>query len=460
MHSNNILKGIQSLSSFFKNFHNGLMVKAIRVALILLNYGILLLTTIIIAHTTNLVCTDFEAYKLLSSFSSVPIPPGSLILYSQIVFLMIVGLIILRSRIKNLSELLNFILVSIDIILALILLYYLNISNKSILLLIITNIIVYVNKKRNKYIFLTFCVILYIILDFDILSSRLHLYSFGNYLYYYNASTRIVLFGIRNSLYSVTLVFFILFMIFEIQVSLEETRRVKQLNKALFESTQQLRLSNIQLMEYWKRNEEMAKLKERNRLARDIHDTIGHYLTAIDMGIKVCLKAIEKDPQLLPSHLGKVHELTQKSLLDIRMSIKELQPDALTRYALHSAISNLAKEISNFSKAKVEFSINGATYKLNTQIEESIYHIAQEGISNAVRHSNPNSIRIILTYQKDGVNLQIINNGLKQTNIVPGFGLTHIKEKIEELSGSFNYRADSNKEFTMQIFIPQAKRTS
>jgi signal transduction histidine kinase len=457
---NTFLKRTRSLSSHFNNSQNDLMIRAIRVALILLNYAILLLTTIVIAHTTNLVCTDFEAYKLLSSFSSVPIPPESLILYSQLVFLMIVGLIILRARIKNLSESLNLILIGMDIILALILLYYLNISNKSILLLIITNIIVYVNKKLTKYIFLTFCILLYIILDFDILSSKLHLYSFGNYLYYYKASTRIVLFGIRNLLYSVTLVFFILFMIFEIQVYLEETRRVKQLNKALFESTHQLQLSNIQLKEYWKRNEEMAKLKERNRLARDIHDTIGHYLTAIDLGIKVCLKVIEKDPQLLPSHLGKVHELTQKSLLDIRRSIKELQPDALTRYTLHSAITNLAKEISNFSKAKVGFSINGTTYKLNTQIEESIYHIAQEGISNAVRHSNPTSIKINLTYQKDGVNLLISNNGLKQTNIVPGFGLTHIKEKIEELSGSFQYRADSEKEFTMQIFIPQAERTS
>ena len=316
------------------------------------------------------------------------------------------------------------------------------------------------NKKRNKYIFLTFCILLYIILDFDILSSKFHLYSFENYLYYYNASTRIVLFGIRNILYSATLVFFIFFMIFENQIYLEETRRVKQLNKALFESTHQLQLSNIQLREYRKRNEEMAKLKERNRLARDIHDTIGHYLTAIDMGIKVCLKVIEKDPQLLPSHLEKVSDLTKKSLLDIRRSIKELQPDALTRYTLHSAITNLAKEISNFSKAKVDFYINGKTYKLNTQIEESIYHIAQEGISNAVRHSNPSSIKIILTYQEDGVSFQIINDGLKQTNIVTGFGLTHIREKIEELSGSFQYWADSKKEFTMQIFIPQAKRIS
>ncbi|MCF6335683.1 MAG: hypothetical protein L3J12_08070, partial [Spirochaetales bacterium] len=99
-------------------------------------------------------------------------------------------------------------------------------------------------------------------------------------------------------------------------------------------------------------------------------------------------------------------------------------------------------------------------YKLNTQIEEFIYRIVQEGISNVIRHSYPNKIEINLTYQEDGLNLLIINDGVKQEEIDPGFGLSHIKEKIEELSGLFQYYINSEKEFILRIFIPQVRRAS
>jgi signal transduction histidine kinase len=291
------------------------------------------------------------------------------------------------------------------------------------------------------------------------LSSTFHLYSFGDYLNYYDATTRIILFGLRNILYSLTLVLFILFMIFEIQVYLEESTRVKELNKSLFELTQRLRLSNVQLKEYSKRNEEMAKLKERNRLAREIHDSIGHYLTAIDMGVKSCLRAVDHDPSRLPDQLSKVNDLTKKSLVDVRRSIKELRPDALTRYSLISAIENLSSEISDLSRVKVRLEICGTEYKLKTHIEEFIYRIVQEGISNAIRHSKPSRIMIIVDYREASINIRITNDGLEAENIDPGFGLTHIKSKVEELSGTFRYSVNPDMEFIFEIDIPQARRT-
>ncbi len=432
---------------------------AIRNSLLLMNYAIILFTTILIAVTTRKVCSDFSAYQLLRSFSNVPIPPRQLITMSQLLFFLELFLIFFRNKATSISPTMNLFLVFSDIAIGLLILYFMNISNKVILLLIITNIMLYVKNTVNKYRLLFLIILLYIFIDFDILSARLNLYSFWGYLDYYDAATRSLLYWIQNIMDSLALVLFILFMIFEVQLYLEESTRVKELNKALYESTQKLRLSNIQLAEYSKRNEEMAKLKERNRLAREIHDTIGHYLTAINMGVKSCLKAIDHDPDLLKSQLSSVEEITSKSLIDVRRSIKELRPDALDRYSLHSAIRNLVHEISLFSDTEVSFSIEGETYLLNTQIEEFMYRVAQESISNAVRHSNPKHIDLKLFYLDDGLKFSVANDGLQDRNVTPGFGLTHMKGKVEEFSGVFSVSVTPDLVFHLVVTIPSARRT-
>jgi signal transduction histidine kinase len=452
-------RGIEFIASLLRGPSTDDRLNAIRNALLFMNYAIILFTTILIAITTRNVCSDFKAYQLLSSFSSVPIPPDKLITVSQILFFLELSLIFYRNKVTSISPSLNLIFVFSDIAIGLLILYFMNISNKGILLLIITNIMFYVKNSRNKYRLLFLIILLYIFIDYDILSARLHLYSFWGYLDYYDAATRSLLSWTRNILDSLALVLFILFMIFEIQLYLEESTRVKELNKALFESTQKLRLSNIQLEEYSKRNEEMAKLKERNRLAREIHDTIGHYLTAINMGVKSCLKAIDHDPGLLQHQLSKVEEITRKSLVDVRRSIKELRPDALTRYSLHSAIENLVTEISHFSKTVVSFSIDGEAYMLNTQIEEFMYRVAQESISNAIRHSNPEHIDLQLSYLEDGLRFSVMNDGLQNRSIDPGFGLTHMKSKVEEFSGVFTAAVTPDLVFHLDVLIPYARRT-
>ncbi len=450
--------GLPIITSLIQAPNTDNRLNTIRYSLIFMNYAIILFTTILIVETTRIVCSDFKAYQLLSSFSSVPIPPYKLIAVSQILFFLELALILYRNRFDAMSASLNLLFIFFDIVIGILMLYFMNISNKGILLLIITNIMIYVKNSRNKYRLLLLIILLYIFIDFDILSARLHLYSFWSYLDYYNASTRSLLFWIRNILNSLTLVFFILFMIFEVQLYLEESTRVKELNKALYESTQKLRLSNIQLEEYSKRNEEMAKLKERNRLAREIHDTIGHYLTAINMGVKSCLKAVYHDPELLKTQLEKVNDITSKSLVDVRRSIRELRPDALTRYSLRSAIENLVTEISHFSQTQVSFSIAGESFELNTQIEEFMYRVAQESISNAIRHSSPKKIKLRLTYLDGGLKFVIDNDGVQNRCIKPGYGLTHIRNKVEEFSGDFSYSVTDDMVFQLAIFIPYARR--
>lgn len=433
-------------------------IKAIRLGFIIVNYISLLFISFIILYTTNLVNSGFNAYELIRSIHHIPVPPIKLIVITQILFFLIVVSIYFRSRRLKDSPTWNLILSVVDIFLAVLILYYINLSHKGILFLIISNTMVYIKGRRRKFALLTFSILLYIFLDFDIISSRISLYSLNGYLNYYDADLRFFLFGIRSLLFSVNEGLFIVFMILEVQSFLEETRRVKELNKALFESSEKLRITNIQMKEYSVRNEEMAKLKERNRLAREIHDTIGHYLTAMDLGVKTCLLLVKESPELLKGHLEKVNSLTQRSLVDVRRSIKELQPDTLSRYSLFYALEELSKEISQVSRTKVLFSVDGESYKLTSQLEELIYSVVQEGITNAVRHGAAQNIRSVLSYNNDGIKLIVENDGESPIEITPGFGLSHLQKKVEEFSGCIKFGPGDSKGFYIDIFIPLTRR--
>ncbi|MBN2657768.1 MAG: sensor histidine kinase [Spirochaetales bacterium] len=438
----------------------GKPVGLIRSAFIIVNYSTLLFVSLVICKTTNLVCERYKAYELISSINHIPVQPRLLLSVTQIAFFLIIFTIWLRSRKggEGARAGLNLFFSITDLLLALVILYFISLSHKGILFLVITNTVVFTRGRKRKYILLGLPILLYMILDSDLISSRISLYSLDGYLDFYDANARFLLLALRNLLFSANEVLFIIFMILEIQTYLEETKRVKELNAALYESSEQLRISNTQLREYALRNEDMARLKERNRLAREIHDTIGHYLTAMDMGVKTCLHLIEKSPDLVKGHLEKVNSLTKRSLSDVRRSIKELQPDALSRYSLIPALEELAAEISSVSRTKVSFEVKGEPFRLSSQLEEFFYRAVQEGISNSVRHGAASRIRCSLGFSSDAVAVSVEDNGRKGGEPVRGFGLSHLEQKTGELSGLMEYGKREEGGFFLHITIPQSRR--
>lgn len=436
----------------------GKPVGLIRSAFIIVNYSTLLFVSLVIYRTTDLVCERFEAYELISTINHIPVQPKLLIAVTQLAFLLIILTIWIRGRDEIARPRLNLFFSLTDLFLALVILYFISLSHKGILFLVITNTVVFTRGRKRKYILLGLPILLYMFLDSDLIASRISLYSLDGYLDFYDANARFLLLAVRNLLFSANEVLFIIFMILEIQTYLEETRRVKELNAALYESSEQLRISNTQLKEYALRNEDMARLKERNRLAREIHDTIGHYLTAMDMGVKTCLHLIEKSPDLVKGHLEKVNSLTKRSLSDVRRSIKELQPDALSRYSLIPALEELATEISSVSRTKVTFEVRGEPFRLSSQLEEFIYRAMQEGISNSVRHGAATRIGCSLGFRGDAVDVCVEDNGKKGGEPARGFGLTHLEQKTEELSGRIDFGKKKEGGFFLHITIPQSRR--
>lgn len=408
----------------------------------------------IIYKTTELICYNNMARGFLEKIKCVPITPWKVPIFSILLLIVLIASTIIREMFFMNIKPVIYIFSIFDIIICVVIMYYLNMSYKGVILLAIANIIVYIDGNRKKYLFVILSIIIYILFDYDIFSIKFTMFSINDYIANYTSTQRLYIFSIRNILFSINEMFFIMFMIIVIQSQVDENNKIKDLYGKLYQTAEELKIANIQLQEYARKSEEMVKTKERNRLAREIHDTIGHTLTGIATGLEACTELIDWDVEKTKNQMIKIWELSKKGLLEVRRSVNELRPDALERLSLIPAIQKLANDITECTKIKVNLSIEGNVKKLGVDEEETIYRIIQEGITNAVRHAKAKEINIFFQFGNSDVRIEIINDGIGCEFIQEGFGLKHIRERVEMLKGKVEFSSKVNNGFTIRAIIP------
>ena len=198
--------------------------------------------------------------------------------------------------------------------------------------------------------------------------------------------------------------------------------------------------------------EKMTQTKERNRLAREIHDTLGHTLTGIATGLDACLALIDISPEQTKKQLQLLSEVSREGIRDVRRSVNELRPDALERLSLDAAIRKMITDMSQASDVKIYFSTEEKHLKFDEDEENAIYRVIQESITNAVRHGKAGKIWITLRRQYNEITLSIRDDGIGAKEIKSGFGTKHIRERIEMLHGTVEF--DGSDGFTVTAQIP------
>ena len=195
-----------------------------------------------------------------------------------------------------------------------------------------------------------------------------------------------------------------------------------------------------------------ATLMERNRIAREIHDTLGHTMTGLSAGIDACIALIDYSVDETKKQLSIISGVARQGLKDVRRSMKKLRPDTLERESLESAIEQLITETMSTSKVSIEFQSFLPSLVFEDDEEDTIYRIVQEGITNAIRHGHAS--RIFINFKKVDIWLviRIRDNGIGCKDIHKGFGLTHMKERVDMLHGTVTY--SSNNGFQVVAKLP------
>jgi len=176
-------------------------------------------------------------------------------------------------------------------------------------------------------------------------------------------------------------------------------------------------------------------IEERNRLAREIHDTLAQSLAAISLRLESMEVLLEKEvPKArLQDQVQKTLNLTRNSLEEARRSVLDLRASPLEQGNLSTAIELLVEDLRNTKNLKVDFEVLGKYRRLAQRVEMALYRITQEAINNIRQHAHAKKVRVSLHYQNDSVVLRIEDNGIgfdfqKEQD---GFGLISINERAK-----------------------------
>ncbi len=224
------------------------------------------------------------------------------------------------------------------------------------------------------------------------------------------------------------------FIIIFTQMAYNEEKARTEVERLLTE----LAVANQRLREYALQVEELATAKERNRLAREIHDGLGHYLTTIHMQIQAAQAVLASNPQRSQEVLATAQNLTQEALTDIRRSVAALRAPAEEDLPLPERIEKMLKNAEPIG-IRSDFDVIGEPYPLTPQTALALYRVAQEGLNNTAKHAQATRIWITLDYSDPAqVRLTIRDDGRGADHLDGGFGLLSLKERINLLNGNFN----------------------
>ncbi len=178
--------------------------------------------------------------------------------------------------------------------------------------------------------------------------------------------------------------------------------------------------------------EDLATTRERNRVAREIHDGVGHYLTVVKTQLDAAAAILPTQPDKALAAITKAAKLTGEALDDVRRSVGSLRTDA-PRPPLAVALRTLTGE----SGLPVSLSITGATRPLAPGLEHALFRTAQEGLTNIRKHAAASTAEVALDFTPAGrVVLAVTDNGRgANSGVSAGFGLLGIRERIEVLGG-------------------------
>jgi signal transduction histidine kinase len=220
------------------------------------------------------------------------------------------------------------------------------------------------------------------------------------------------------------------------------------------ELSAQLETAHDQLAAYAIQAEELATTKERNRLAREIHDNLGHYLTVTNVQLEAARAVMETEPERALDALGKAQASTKEGLAAVRQSVASLRESPVANRTLSEALDDLLDE-TRAAGIVVEFTVVGASRKIDAKTKLTLYRVAQEGLTNVRKHARASRVDIILEYgDGDNVRLMVRDNGIGTGSAAGGFGLIGMLERVQLLNGDLQVETAPAKGFELKVSVP------
>jgi PAS domain S-box-containing protein len=185
---------------------------------------------------------------------------------------------------------------------------------------------------------------------------------------------------------------------------------------------------------------EAAILKERTRMARDIHDTLAQGFTGVVVQMEAAEEAlIEEDPENVARHVCRARKLARESLAEARRSVHALRPQALEKAGFTDALKAIIENTAAGTPLSTEFQLDGKPRELTPDVEENLLHIGQEALTNALKHARATKFQTRLCFDSDAIRLELSDNGdgfVADRVNGDGFGLIGMKERADQIGAT------------------------
>ena len=206
---------------------------------------------------------------------------------------------------------------------------------------------------------------------------------------------------------------------------------------------------------------ELAVLEERNRIAREIHDTLAQGFTGVVVQLEALEQALEESPAEVSGHLSRAKSLARESLNEARRSVRALVPGALEQRSLDAVLKDEILRFSTSGPEKASFRLSGKKRDLPSNIQAALLRICQESLANVRRHARATEVTVELSFNHKAAWLSVEDDGVgidmdavKATDGVGGFGLIAMEQRARLLKGSLRVTTEEGHGTLVEARIP------
>lgn len=217
----------------------------------------------------------------------------------------------------------------------------------------------------------------------------------------------------------------------------------------------ELQNAHAELAAAREREKDLAVAEERVRLAREIHDGLGHHLTVLNVQLQAAAKLIERDPERAATTIATSREVAQSALDEVRQSVAAMRRTPLDGRSLDEALRSLVQEFDRHSPLSASFEQHGMAIPLLPAASMTIYRAAQEGLTNAQKHAAAEHVAVRLQWTASLVRVVVQDNGAQPSSSAGGgFGLAGLRERAEHLGGTLSAGSQTGRGFTLELSLP------
>lgn len=348
----------------------------------------------------------------------------------MVILIVLCPLLIINDLIRSIVKKYNmryYFSLALSIIGAAVLKYYVNSFATNIYMFYFIIEILYIQGK-NKQLFLAFHSILY--LTIVILNTRL-----------LNITERLTMLGV-NFLNYLSIIC-ILYLSHAVRNEREETKKLNE----------ELKSSNIKLQEYSLKVEELSIARERERVAQELHDSLGHSLMALTMHLEFAEKIFDTRPEKAKEVIIKAKNISKNSTASLRIAVNTLREERNIE-DLRNAINELIDSLGILGNLKIDLSMDKHSQSLDPDIKLCIYKTIRESLTNGIKHGKATAFNLQIDIHENHVKLNINDNGLGCNTIIKSNGLKGIENRILALGGTVDFNSHENCGFLIKAEIP------